>query len=105
VQFLEPRSAQSGGAQAGFGGNDGFNNQPPNQFPTGNTGFEANQFPASNSNFEPNQFPTGNSNFESNPNQFPSTSNPAPSNANSVNNDSTLDFNSTINISDDDLPF
>jgi len=77
VQFLEPRSAGGGGTQPGFGGNDGFNNQ----FPSGGTQ-------------QSNPFPSGNNSGNTNP--FPS---------NTGNNNSTPDFNSTIDISDDDLPF
>ena len=76
VQFLEPRNAQPGGAQPGFGGNDNFN-----QFPGNSTG-------------QSNPFPSGNNNVDTNP--FPSQTG---------NMNSTPDFNSTIDISDDDLPF
>ena len=84
VQFLEPRSAQSG-VQSGFGGNDGFNNgasaQSSNPFPSGNSG---------SSNVDANPFPS--------PSTFPATPNVA-------SNNNAPDFSSTIDISDDDLPF
>jgi len=91
VQFLEPRSAQGGGDQAGFGGGGGNNDF--NQFPTGggNAG-NYNQQPASN----PNPFPAGN-----NAQASPAETNPFPSNQ----SNNTPNFNSTIDISDDDLPF
>ena len=76
VQFLEPRNAQSGGApQAGFG-NDNFN-----QF---------NQSAPQQSN----PFPTNTA--------APMEANPFPSGG--ADNDAPA-FNSTIDISDDDLPF
>jgi len=79
VQFLEPKSAGAGGGQpnAGFGGGDNFN-----QFP-GNGGQPSNPFPSGGGGMDNNPFPTNN----------------APSNNNASN------FNSTIDISDDDLPF
>ena len=82
VQFLEPRSAQGGGAQpqSGFSGNDGFSG-----FPSGGSGGA----PAPS-----NPFPSG-----GNTNQFPSKAD------NTSNNNNVPDFNSTIDISDDDLPF
>ena len=76
VQFLEPRNAQGGGGQPGFGGNDGFNN-----FPSGG-GAPANSFPSGNHNMDANPFP-----------------------AQTTSNNNVPDFNSTIDISDDDLPF
>jgi len=77
VQFLEPRSAQAGGAQAEFGGNDNFN-----------------QFSSNQQTQQSNPFPSGNNGMDTNP--FPS---------NAGNNNNVPDFNSTIDISDDDLPF
>jgi len=82
VQFLEPRGAQHGGSaqpQPGFAGNDNFNG-----FPSGNTAQPS------------NTFPSGNNSGHANPPSFPS---------NVGNNNSVPDFNSTIDISDDDLPF
>ena len=78
VQFLEPRNAQGGAPQAGFGGNDQFN-----QFSTGGTGGQSQPFPTANNGMD--------------------TNNPFSSNTNTGNN--MPDFNSTIDISDDDLPF
>ena len=75
VQFLEPRSAQGGTSQPGFDGNDNFGNYQGNDQP------------------QSNPFPTGNSGMNTNP--FPSN----------AGNNNTPDFNSTIDISDDDLPF
>ena len=47
-----------------------------------------------------NQFPSGGA-----PQQQQQPSNPFPSTANTSNNNNVPDFNSTIDISDDDLPF
>lgn len=78
VQFLEPRSAQAGnGAQPGFDRNDGFSG-----FPSGGAGQQSNPFPSGNNGIDANPFPS-----------------------NTGNNNSVPDFNSTIDISDDDLPF
>jgi len=127
VQFLEPRSAQGGGAQPGFGGNDGFNQfssggapgQQHNQFSSGNNANSANpSFPSGNNAGSTNPYPSGNNTGSTNPypsgnntgstNPFPTGNNtsstiPFPSNAS--NNNTVPDFNSTIDISDDDLPF
>ena len=84
VQFLEPRNTppQGGGMQAGFGGNDGFN-----QFPGGSNH-------GSGPTGASQGFPTGNhNNMDATPFQAPQANNAMP------------DFNSTIDISDDDLPF
>ena len=77
VQFLEPRGTQDGGGQnfAG-GGNNNFNQFPQNNAPQQSTPFPA----ANNAPMETNPFPTSNAA-------------PEPT------------FNSTIDISDDDLPF
>jgi len=84
VQFLEPRSAQGGGASTGFGGNDNFG---------GGSGF-----PNSGNSQQPStSFPTNNTGGMNNSN------NAFPSNTGANNN--VPDFNSTIDISDDDLPF
>jgi single-strand DNA-binding protein len=78
VQFLEPRSAQGSSAQPGFGGNDGFSS-----FPTGGVPpQQSNPFPSENNGMAANPFPS-----------------------NAGNNNNAPDFNSTIDISDDDLPF
>lgn len=77
VQFLEPRSS----AQPGFSGNEGFSG-----------------FPSSGAGQQSNPFPSGNNGMEANP--FP-----ANANANTSNNNTVPKFNSTIDISDDDLPF
>ena len=77
VQFLEPRGTQAGGAQPGFGGgSDGFN-----QFPSGGAQQQSNPFPSGNTGNDTNSFPSNTS------------------------HNNTPDFNSTIDISDDDLPF
>ena len=81
VQFLEPRNAQGGGDQAGFGGGGG-NSDFGGGFPTGGNQQQSNPFPAGNNSMDNNPFPTNN-----------------------AANNSTPDFNSTIDISDDDLPF
>ena len=78
VQFLEPRSAQDGGGQQNFGGNNNFNQ---NQFSQNSVPpQQSNPFPAANGSMVTNPFPTNNAA-------------PEPT------------FNSTIDISDDDLPF
>ena len=79
VQFLEPRGAQGGdgGQQPNFGG--------------GNNNFS--QFQPNNAPQQSNPFPTGNNGMDNN-NPFP---------ANNAVPEPT--FNSTIDISDDDLPF
>ena len=86
VQFLEPRSAQdSNGGGQNFGGNNNYNQ---NQF-QGNNNFQNNQPP-----MQSNPFPTANPGMDQNP--FPN---------NAANNEPAVTFNSTIDISDDDLPF
>jgi len=77
VQFLEPRSSNQNTGEGGFGGgNTGFNPSP-----SGFGGGNAPAAPASNS-----------FGAVSNANPFP-------------NESKAPDFNSTIDISDDDLPF
>ncbi|MCL1990861.1 MAG: single-stranded DNA-binding protein [Defluviitaleaceae bacterium] len=86
VQFLEPKSAAGQGMQPGFGGNDGFNGFPGSGTPVGQ---------------QPSQpFPTGNQNHGMN---NPSAQ-PFPTQTGG-NHGTTPDFNATIDISDDDLPF
>ena len=87
VQFLEPRSAQGGGGmQSGFGGGGAGGADHFNQNQFSNTHAPQPQ--------QSSSFPS--SNNSSNANSFPSTVN---------NNNNVPDFNSTIDISDDDLPF
>ena len=90
VQFLEPRNSQ------GSGGN-GFSPAPTNNF-----GGNDNSFGGFQNNAQPqsNPFPNGNNN---NMNNNSMNSNPFPANNGGNNNMPT--FNSTIDISDDDLPF
>ena len=83
VQFLEPRGTQDGGGQQNFGGNNNFN-----QFQQGNSNNFQNNQPQQQSN----PFPANNGMMDNNSNPF---QNNAPEPA----------FNSTIDISDDDLPF
>jgi len=92
VQFLEPRNAQAGAPQ-----NDGFgnNNNDFNQFQNN----QFNQF-QNNNNTQTNTFSAGGNG--ANNNTFPANNNAFPTNNTSNNKP---DFNSTIDISDDDLPF
>jgi len=91
VQFLEPRNSQGAPNQNGFGGsNDNFN-----QFGGGgNDSF--NQFPSSGMN---NHAPQQNPSFGGQASAPMMDNTPFPS------NNAAPDFNSTIDISDDDLPF
>jgi len=76
VQFLEPRGTQDGGQQQNFGGNNNFGGyQQQNNVPQ-----PSNPFPTQNTGMDTNPFPSNNTA-------------PEPT------------FNSTIDISDDDLPF
>jgi len=93
VQFLEPRGAQGAGVQPGFGGNDNFNQFPSSSAPQQ----QSNSFSSGNNSNNSIPFPSNNANNSDNNNQFPSN--------NANNNTSVPDFNSTIDISDDDLPF
>jgi len=118
VQFLEPRNSQGVGAQPGFGGNDNFNQFPSdgapqqqsNPFPSGSNNNNTNPFPSNvdNNSGNANSFPTNNNN---NNNSFPTNvdnsgnTNPFPSNTEESSTSNVPDFNSTIDISDDDLPF
>ena len=127
VQFLEPRNSQGAGSQPGFGGSDNFNQFPgggapqqqSNPFPSGNNN-NNNPFPANIDNNSGNagSFPANNNNNNSFPTNVDHSSsvgstplannndnnNPFPS-SNEGNNSNVPDFNSTIDISDDDLPF
>ena len=81
VQFLEPKNATGG--QPNFGQNDNFGGFP-------NTGGMQ----------QPTPFPSGNTGM----NNTMNNTNPFPTNTDN-NNNSAPNFNSTIDISDDDLPF
>jgi len=118
VQFLEPRGAQGAGAQSGFGGNDSFNQFPggapqqqSNTFPSGNNSNNTNPFPSNVDNSSGGNTGSFPSNNNDNTNPFPSNvdnrsnTNPFPSSTEGNNNNNAPDFNSTIDISDDDLPF
>jgi len=91
VQFLEPRNAQSGGGAPQFGGNNNdfnqFQSNDFNQFQNNSGGQQGGQFN--------NSFPSAGSSSMNN-NSFPTNNN---------TNNNVPDFNSTIDISDDDLPF
>ena len=81
VQFLEPKSANPGGGQPGFnGGGDSFN-----------------QFPGGGGQPSNNPFPSGGGGGGMDHNPFPTNTPPS--------NNAPSNFNSTIDISDDDLPF
>ena len=93
VQFLEPRGMQgNGGQQQNFDGNNNFGGQQQNFAGNNNfAGYQQNNAPQPQ---QSNPFPTNNPEVDVNP--FPSNvgnSTPEPT------------FNSTIDFSDDDLPF
>jgi single-strand DNA-binding protein len=98
VQFLEPRGAAGGGQPsapsqpAGFGGNTGFNGGGNDSFGGGFPSAQASN-PAPQQSFGA---PYGGASGGMNSNPFPSNN----SGANAM-----PDFNNTIDISDDDLPF
>jgi len=80
----------------------GANSGNANPFPSGANSGNTNPFPSGDNSGNTNPFPSGSSSNDNN-NPFPSNTTTSPSNTTSNNN--VPDFNSTIDISDDDLPF
>ena len=103
-------SGSDSGNTNSFPSSSGNNSEINRPFPSSsgnNNSGSSNPFPSSsgNSSGSSNPFPSGDNSGSSNP--FPSennsgSSNPFPSNA---DNNNVPEFNSTIDISDDDLPF